>query len=443
MRLVLALLLAWPAVSAAPQHSKAKPRVAAPTQTSWPIESLEIEGLRDYSRDHVLRVLGLKLRQVASPKDLQAAQERLNATGAFSSVAFRYGPAANRKGYSVTFEVVEAEPKFPVQFEDLGVPAQDLQAALDHSDPFYGPTIPATVPLLARYSKTIEEALAAHGKPQKVVGKLEPDEKGRMIVFFRPVTGLPTIARVRFTGNSVVPSYMLENAMNTVAVGMRYSEPRFRQVLDLQLRPIYEAHGHVRVSFPALQTEPEKDVKGLVVTVKVDEGASYTLGAVQVTGTTLPPEELHKLIKLKAGSPFNIDTIQALRAAVEQRMKRVGHMHVTSRIDRQIDDQAKKVNVTLRVEPGPRYTFGTLTIEGLDILTEPAIRKMWSMKEGQPYNAEYPQHFLDGVREDGVLDNLGETRAVPRQNDELHTVDVTLYFKGAPPKPKTPGYPPG
>jgi hypothetical protein len=41
---------------------------------------------------------------------------------------------------------------------------------------------------------------------------------------------------------------------------------------------------------------------------------------------------------------------------------------------------------------------------------------------------EYPDFFLERVREDHVFDNLQNTRAATSINEEERTVDVTLFF---------------
>jgi outer membrane protein assembly factor BamA len=438
--MVVLALLVWAGGAAEAQRGGVKARPAAPS--AWPIQAIQIEGLHDYTREQVLGILNLKVGQMAAAKDFQAARERLSATGAFSNAGFRFGPAPGGNAYIVTFEVSEVEPKFAVGFEDLGVPAEQLRAALATSDPFFGPHVPATVPLLARYAKVIEEVLAAKSQPLKVAGRLVPGDTGELQVVFEPASR-PKVARVRFTGNSVVPSTALENAMNALAVGMAYKEPRFRQLLNTQIRSLYDVRGRVRVAFPEIQTEQDqdKDVKGLVITVKVDEGASYTLGAAQVTGASVSRTEWEKVAGFKAGDVFNQDAVDAVVAKIEQHLKRQGRLHVQSHVERRINDAAKKVDLVIHVTPGPEYTFGALTIEGLDILSEPAIRKMWALKAGEPFNADYPQHFLNSVREEGVFDDLGETRAVVKPDDENRTVDVRLIFKGEPPKPEKPRFP--
>jgi outer membrane protein assembly factor BamA len=431
VRPILALALAaW--FGGAAEAQKSSHKAPAP-QTAWPIQEIRIEGLHDYTRAQVLSVLNLKEGQVAAPADFQAARARLDASGAFASAGFRYGPAPGGKGYIVTFEIAEVEPKFPVVFEDLSVPADQLRAALARSDPFFGPRVPATEVLLARYSQVLRDLLVAKGQKPDITGKLEPGESGDLAIVFEP-SSRPRVARVRFTGNAVVPSTRLESAMNEVAVGMPYREARFRQVLSAQIRPLYDVRGRVRVAFPEIKTEQEKDVKGLVVSVKVDEGPVYTLGSVQMAGANLLRADTDKVAGYKAGAEFNQDAIDTVVAKIEKRLKREGRLHVQSQTERRIDDDAKKVNLVIHVTPGPQYVFGTLTIEGLDILTEPTIRKMWALKPGESFNADYPQSFLDSVRDD--LENLGETRAVVNPDDKNYTVDVTLIFKGAPPKPE-------
>jgi outer membrane translocation and assembly module TamA len=92
------------------------------------------------------------------------------------------------------------------------------------------------------------------------------------------------------------------------------------------------------------------------------------------------------------------------------------------------------VDLIVHIKEGPQFLFGKLTIEGLDLNAEAAIRKMWNMKEGKPYNGDYPDLFLNRVREEGIFDNLKRTRAAQKINEQDRTVDVTLYFNEPPPK---------
>ncbi len=229
--------------------------------------------------------------------------------------------------------------------------------------------------------------------------------------------------------------------MASVAVGTVYRETRFRQLLDANVRPLYEARGRVDVAFPKISTMPAQDVNGLVVTVGVDEGNTYELGSVKIDAPEeIPADDLLKAGAFKIGDLADFDQIEQGRKRIVDALKREGHMLSSAAIERSVDHEKKVVDLVIHVTPGPRYVFGNLAIKGLDLLTEPAIRKLWAMKPGQPFNADYPAYFLGRIREDGVLDNLRRTRHEIKVDEAGKTVDVTLYFN-EPPASVLPGVP--
>jgi outer membrane translocation and assembly module TamA len=106
-------------------------------------------------------------------------------------------------------------------------------------------------------------------------------------------------------------------------------------------------------------------------------------------------------------------------------------MRASIQAERHIDDKKKIVNLDLKPELGPQFLFGTLTIEGLDIHGEAAIKKMWGIKEGKPFDADYPDYFLAQIREQGLFDDLGKTRSASKVDEQTHLVDVTLNFQAS------------
>jgi hypothetical protein len=83
--------------------------------------------------------------------------------------------------------------------------------------------------------------------------------------------------------------------------------------------------------------------------------------------------------------------------------------------------------------------MGRLEIHGLDLNAEAEMKKIWMLKEGGPFNPDYPDFFLKRIQQDGVFDNLGATKSDSKRNEKDHTVDVTLTFKGADPAQKVTG----
>jgi len=221
-----------------------------------------------------------------------------------------------------------------------------------------------------------------------------------------------------------------------VAVGTEFTEPAIRRLLDASVRPLYEARGKVRVAFPKIETEPSKhpEVVGVSLTVTVEEGLPYKLGAVRFTGAAArQAKDLEELVKWRKDETINFDEIKTGLTRIVKRYKSTGYLHAAARADRTIDDKEHAVNLAVNVDAGPEYKYGAIEIRGLDLHSEPAIRKMWGAKEGKPFDADYPDAFLKDIRDQGLFDNLGDTSAQTKVNEDRKTVDVTLIFLGSKP----------
>jgi len=427
--LILLLLLPQPGASRTVTKKKATQAKAAPAAPSeWPIQSIAVEGVKRYTKQQVVAASGLSAGQRAGKPEFDAARDRLMATGVFESAGYRFGPAPGGKSYAVTFEVTEVADVYPIEFDRLQAPAQQLLQLLGKSDPLFRDQIPATDTVLKRYARLIEDYVASKGQKETIIGRLATGDSGALVVLFRPAASPPSVAEVRFTGNQALTETALQNAIASIAVGSQFSESRFRQILDTTIRPLYEEQGRIRVSFSSIQAEPSKSVNGVRVTVAVAENDVYKLHDVQITGVGIDVARLQKAAAIKTGDVADFKEIGKGLGRIRSRLGRDGYMSPKLDVERRIQDAAKTVDLVVHVEKGPQFMFGTLTVKGLDMHGEAAIRKMWALKSGGPFNVEYPEYFLQRVREDGIFDNLRKTRAVTEPDEKTKTVNVTLIF---------------
>jgi outer membrane protein insertion porin family len=397
-----------------------------------PLESVQVTGNREIPAGKILAILDLKLGKTVSRADFDAARERLTATGAFETVGYEYKLSADGAGFDFTIDVHEVGELYPYRFEGLPVADGALREALRAQEPLWGDRIPVSA--IARYVDTIVQAGVAAAVPWKGAVTWKMDEasaQGETIVF-QPVIVLPNIAEVRFTGNSVLPTSALLRPISDVAVGIPYTEQALRERLDTAIRPLYEARGRIRVSFPKIAVEQAEKLDGVVATVAVEEGPVYRLGELHFTGVAAADSaQLLKLADLRKGDIANFDDVKAALGRVEKKYRDGGYLHVSSKVERDVHDDARAVDLAIALDLGPQYRFGKLIIKGLDLLSEPEIRKAWGQMEGQPYQSGYADAFLDRLRAEKVFDNLGKTSAEPHINEGSKTVDVTLTFTGA------------
>jgi outer membrane protein insertion porin family len=401
---------------------------AQPAPTAYTVENLTVEGNHAYTTQQILAVAGLHEGQKAGKSEFEAAREKLEKTGAFDQVSYRFAPSKDAEGYDATYVVSEVAQIYPIRFQELPAASDQIRAWLKTKDPLFGDKIPATKQVVDRYVAWISEFLAGQGYHQPVAGRLSADGGEDLAVLFRPAKGPPAIAHVIFTDTGEIPAGTLQTAMYGVAIGVPFSEPRVRLLLDSTIRPIYEARGLLRVAFPKIETALAKDVDGITVTIQVTPGPAYKLDRVSFVGADFSRSELNNLSKLKTNQTVNFDDVKAAQERIRVNLRRQGHLDAASKINRDVNDTDHTVAIEFEIDPGPLYTLGKLEIVGLDVVTEPEIRKMWGLALGRPFNVEYPDHFLARVKDGGVFDDLKSTRAETMINARNHTVDVTLYF---------------
>jgi outer membrane protein insertion porin family len=437
---ILAMAAGW--ALAQSRGAKPAPKVAAasPATGQWLIESLSVEGNQSYSTAQILAVAELQPGQMAGKAEFEAGRARLIASGAFEMVGYSFDTAPDGKGYAAAFHVTELEAAYPIRFQELGAPDSEIAKTLRAHDPLFSMSrLPITQVVLDRYAKWIQEYRASKGINDKVECHITPNGADRFVIVFRPARLLPSVAQISFTGNSVVPQNVLREAAAGQGIGAPYTEEDFQRILDVSVRPVYEARGRVRVSFPAIRTEPVADVRGLHVFVTVDEGESYNLGTVAMDGPS--PIDAAQLIKeadLKTGDVANFDRVRDGLDHIRQALRHAGCLDAKVMETRKIDDTKKTVDVTVHLDEGPLYTMGKLDITGLGLEGEAEIRRIWTIKEGKPFNPDYPDLFLTRVRQDGVFDHLAKTNAEVKLDYQKHSADVTLTFTaGEPVKTKT------
>jgi outer membrane protein insertion porin family len=417
-------------------HAQQKKRTTPPPpapkqqeQSAYPLETLKIQGNQRISSEKIIAASGLKIGATVEKADFDKARARLLAGGAFESVGYEFKPSAANTGYDATFQVVEVDQLYSYRFEELPLTDDAIRAALRKQEPLLGEQIPATKEVIDRYVSAIQQLV---GDKVTVTGKLSSDLPGPLMLLFRPNTPRAQIAEVHFSGNQVLPAPMLMRALGEVAIGTAYSEAAVRVLLDSSIRPLYDGRGRIRVSFPKTAVEPATTVDGVIVTVTVDEGPSYSMGQVKFAGVA-PAEatELQRIANIQSKDIANFDDVKAALDKIYLRYRARGYLKATSRVDRNIDDKAHAVDLVITMDPGPQYRMGKLEIDGLDINSEPAIRKIWTVRTGAPYQPDYPDSFLNDIRAQGLFDNLGKTRAEINIDENTHIVAVTLHFAGA------------
>jgi outer membrane protein insertion porin family len=422
------LLCACALVSVAhSEASKTVPKKEPPTGT---LHSLTVKGNHLYSSADIAKYSGLKIGQRVTGAIFEQARTKLQSTELFNNVSDTFRFVGSPPAYDLTIEVAENEQLFPMRFERLGVSSDAVQHYLhDHVD-LYADRIPGTEGVLKRYTAAVQEFIAQTDPSMKVKARLSNDDPKELAVLFAPDAPVPTISQVIVTGNQAVDTGAILRAVNQVAIGVPLSDTRLKLILEGAIRPLYAAKGYAAVTFPRVETEPSKTDRGVVVKVEIKDGPAFKIGAVRFHGSGMDEEEIRSNIPFKPGQAFNGQQVDAFRLDLVHRMKRRGLLDASVTTETQPDDSKRVVDVTYNVSAGAVYNFQKLDVQGLDVTSAPVVARLWGEKPGNPFNPDYPDFFLKRVQEQGLFDNLSDTRSDYTADAASHAVTVHLYFKG-------------
>lgn len=398
------------------------------SQTHFPLHAIEIAGNDYYDTAAVIQLSGLKVGDMVTAADFQRGLERISDAGVFDSVEFRFGPLDG--GYKVTYTVQELGDLYRFRADGFDVPPEEIVQLLQEKVPLFGEKVPPTGTMVERIGNALREFWKAKGNDSEVVGRLVPTGEDEFEMLFQPESAIDTIAFVKFENSGVLSPLDLQRSFNQVAMGVPYSETRLKELLHYNVRPLYEEKGRMEVEFSPCPTEPDPETKGVLVTVHVEQGEEYSFGSLQYPqNLPIQPDQMASMLKVKEGEPANMGKIRQGLSAIEDALKRNGYMKALARHEQRLNRDQKTVDVELLVQPDALFTMGNLTITGLDVVTEPGIRKRWGIKIGEPFDGGYPAYFLENVRD--MFDNLTKTDSKMKVNDEKKTVDVELIFVGS------------
>ncbi|MCY4189146.1 MAG: hypothetical protein OXD30_11750 [Bryobacterales bacterium] len=402
-------------------------------QPAFPLRAVEFEGNANFSSDDLTAVCGLEIGQAVRKPDFDRALRKLSETGLFESLRYRFEPLDG--GYRLTVSVQELAELYPVRFQGLGVPAADLAQFLRGRLPLYAGLVPGGGPVVRTMVNALQAWWREQGGEGEIVADLVPASEGGFDMLVGPQRETSNIAFATFRNTGDVDTLELQRAFNKAAVGEPYSEARLLELLRHNARRLYTERGYMNVQFCPCGARPDPDSAGVLVEIEVRQGEVYLFGDVRWP-EPLPIDEdsLAKVSQIGSGQVANMKAAYDTMAAISEGMKRQGYMKAHARFDERIDQAERLVHLDIEIRPGEQYVFSRLAVQGLDILSEPAVRKRWGMQPGQPFDIRYPAYFLDRVKADAMFEGLGRTSWSIDVDEAAGRVDVTLVFSGVPPE---------
>ena len=167
----------------------------------------------------------------------------------------------------------------------------------------------------------------------------------------------------------------------------KYVNERELQRDVLRIEVLYRRSG-----FPAatVDTIIRRTPGDIYITFKVTEGAPIVLENLTFLGLdSLPPgkqKEVTLDLPLRLGKPFNLARLQMSIDTVALRLRNLGYPTVDIFREFASDSATRTANATLTVEPGHRFSFGSVKVEGTTRVDTSIVRSLLVVEEGRLFS---------------------------------------------------------
>ncbi|MFC6790311.1 outer membrane protein assembly factor BamA [Methylobacterium komagatae] len=220
---------------------------------------------------------------------------------------------------------------------------------------------------------------------------------GRVDVIYDIDEGDKTgIVSINFVGNQAYSDRTLRGLMSSsemnflsfVKTSDVYDPERISQDLD-QVRRYYLKNGYADfqvVNADAQYVEGEK--AGYVITITVNEGQQYSVGAVAVDSRLpgLDTETLRSDIATNVGDTYNADDVERTLNTLTREVNRAGYPFAQVRPTGQRDPATQRVSLGFVVEDGPHVYVERINVRGNTRTRDYVIRRELDFAEGDAYN---------------------------------------------------------
>ena len=269
------------------------------------------------------------------------------------------------------------------------------------------------------------------------------------------------VGQIHFTGNHAFSNRKLIRAMHNDrpyaiplyiteinVMSKTYDHDKLIEDIEVGIRGIYQDNGYFKVVVkdPILENIDTMNwrwgipvVTGRVpgkavnITIPIDEGEKYFMGTLKIASTdpdkalSLKVDALKGVFPLKQGDVFSTAKI---RKAIEEYTKiygQYGFIDFVPTPETDIDEQAKKINVTMKFEEGKQYYVHRIDFSGNTTTRDKVIRRQMLIDEGQLFNKRLWELSVLRINQLDYFDKIDADKNVEiKRNTKQGTVDLLL-----------------
>ena len=411
-------------------------RQAQPVPKASRIAAITVTGTLKFSAEQVASASGLKIGDVVTSEQIQAAADHLAALGVFSAVNYRFSSKGD--AISLEFQVQEAHT-VPLSFDDFPWFTDDeIAEAIRKQVVLFTGESPESGAIVDEIADVLDKLLASRHIKGELTHQLVAGASGDgMILQFRVDDPSLRIQSVRFGDSLATDSERLKDRVSDIK-GQPYSRFAIEVFENEQVRPLYASKGYLRAKIGPPQPRMTDDPAGskIEVLIPVTPGPVYSWNSVTWKGNaSILSASLDGLVGIKSGEIADGMKIELLWRDLELEYGKRGYLDAKLEPTPEFDETAHRVSYHVNILEGSQYRMGDMVVTGLSPDAEKQLRHTWQIAPGQVFDNAYFENLV-GVLAKPRREVFGELPIhytqfghFLRPDTDRHTVDVLLDFK--------------
>lgn len=371
---------------------------------------IRVEGAQRIEADTVRSYVPIRAGDPITDEKMDQALKKLFATGLFADVIVR------REGNAVVVRVVENPIINRIAFEGNKRVTEEILTDEVRLRP-------RRVYTRALVQSDVQRLIDIYRRSGRFAASIEPKviqlPQNRVDLVFEIKEGpLTEIRRISFVGNDIYSDSDLRGIVRTkesawyrfLSSDDSYDPDRLTFDREL-LRRFYLGKGFADFRVLSAIAELAPDRKGFFVTFTVEEGQRYKFGKVDVSAALrdLTAEKLTQSVSIKAGDWYNADLVENVISKLTDIVGTLGYAFVDIRPQVRRDRKEKTIDVTFRVQEGPRVYVERIDIIGNVRTIDPVIRREVPLVEGDAFNASKMRRARRQIRNLGFFEKVEVT----------------------------------
>ncbi len=293
---------------------------------------------------------------------------------------------------------------------------------------------PRVVYTRAKVQQDVKRLLEVYRRNGYFGARIEPKiierEQNRVDLVFEIDEGPETtVEAINFIGNEAFSDSTLRGEIQTsvsawwklLSTSDTYDPDRLGFDREL-LRRFYLSEGYADFAVESAVAELTPDREGFIITFTVDEGPRYTLDEVNVTSAIedLDPQRLRQALETESGEVYNAKAVDESITNITQVVGNLGFAFVDVKPTVERDRENRTIDLTYRVQEGPRVFVERINISGNVRTLDRVIRREFQLVEGDAFNAAKLRRSRQRV------EKLGFFKSVKVDKTEGATSDKTV-----------------